>query len=200
VRWRRPKALGTVRRISTSRQSVPHREAGRYNPCSHEAPHSMSDPQSPRPPLPPTQPTRPLQAPPSPPPLARAPVVPPAAERLPAELPPPDPWWGNPWPAILTGILGLLIGAALGYALSGGKNETVTEAQRAGGPAVTQTVTSTRTVPKVVVRTTTVTSNTVTPTPAPANAGNEERRVEAETRLRKAERENEELKRQQGEG
>lgn len=123
--------------------------------------------------------------------------MPAAAERLPPELPPPDPWWGNPWPAILIGILGLLIGAALGYALSGGK--TVTEAQRAGGPAVTQTVTNTRTVPKVVVRTNTVTSNTVTQTPAPANAGNEERRVEAETRLRKAERENEELKRQQGE-
>ena len=161
----------------------------------------MSDPQPPRPPAPPTQPTRPLPASATPiPPLTREPLPPPVAERLPPGLPPRDAWWGNPWPAVLTGLVGLLIGAVLGYALGGDKAETVTEAGRTGGPAVTQTVTNTRTVPKVVVRTDTVTSNTVTQPPAPANAGNEERRVEAETRLRKVERENEELRRQQGEG
>ncbi|HEY4451722.1 MAG TPA: hypothetical protein VGN13_09035 [Solirubrobacteraceae bacterium] len=80
----------------------------------------------------------------------------------------------------------------IGYLVGKGENG---EAQR--GPAVTHTVTNTTTVPKTVVRTDTVTSNTVTQTPAPANKANEERLTEAEAKVRKLERENEELKRQQ---
>jgi hypothetical protein len=57
-------------------------------------------------------------------------------------------------------------------------------------------VTSTTTVPKVVVQTNTVTASGVTQTPSPANETNEERRTEAETKLRTTERENQELKRQ----
>lgn len=129
--------------------------------------------------MPPTQPTQRLATP--------------AVERLPPEPPPEPPWWDNPWPAILIGVLALIVGGVVGYAL-GDKGETTTEAQR-GQPAI-QTVTHTTTVPKVVTRTTTVTASTVTQTPAPANSQNEERRVEAETNLRRAERENEELKRQ----
>jgi hypothetical protein len=137
--------------------------------------------------MPPTQPTQRLAAP------AAAREV----ERLPPEPPPERPWRDNPWPAILTGILALIVGGLVGYAL-GNKGETSTEAQRRSGPAITDTITHTTTVvkPKVVVRTNTVTANTVTQTPAPANSQNEERRTEAETNLRRAERENEELKRQ----
>jgi hypothetical protein len=145
----------------------------------------MSSPEPPRPPAPPTQPTQRLATP----------AAPPAVERLSPEPPPEPPWWDNPWPAILIGILALVVGGVVGYAL-GDKGEATTEAQR-GQPAI-QTVTHTTTVvkPKVVVRTNTVTANTVTQTPAPANAQNEERRIEAETNLRRVERENEELKRQ----
>ncbi len=123
-------------------------------------------------------------------------VAQPAVERLPPEFPPEDRWWDNPWPAIIVGILGLIVGGLLGYEL-GGKGETVTGAQRGRGPAITRTVTNTTTVvrPKVVVQT-----NTVTQTPPPASSANEERRSEAEAKLRKVERENEELRRQQGEG
>lgn len=158
----------------------------------------MSNQEPPRPPAPPTQPTQPLNpaAAPQRPvavPVASQPVV----ERLPPELPPEGPWWDNPWPAIVTGILGLIVGGLLGYAV-GGKGETVTEAQRGPRTAIAHTVTHTTTVvrPKVVVHTDTVTAKTVTQTPAPVNSANEERRTEAEANLRRAERENEELKRQ----
>jgi len=112
-------------------------------------------------------------------------------------MPPTQPTERLATPAILIGILALIVGGVVGYAI-GNKGETSTEAQRGGGPAITDTITHTTTVvkPKVVVRTNTVTANTVTQTPAPANSQNEERRIEAETNLRRAERENEELKRQ----
>jgi hypothetical protein len=162
----------------------------------------MNDPQQPRPPAPPTQPTRPLGAPATTTPVAReAPVVERPVERLPPQPPADGPWWENPWPAVLTGILGLIVGGLVGYAV-GGKGETVTEAQRNAGPAITHTVTQTTTVvhPKVVVRTNTVTQKTVTQAPPPANAEGEQRLSTAEASLRKAERENEELKRRVEEG
>jgi hypothetical protein len=151
----------------------------------------MSAQEPPRPPAPPTPPTQPLGAPVQPVvPVARAAYAEPVVERLPPE----GPWWDNPWPAIVTGILALIVGGLIGYAI-GDKGESSSEAQRAGAP-VTRTVDHTTTVihPKVVVHT--VTSNTVTQTTSPANAENEQRRSEAEASLRKAERENEELKRQ----
>jgi hypothetical protein len=118
-------------------------------------------------------------------------VEPPVVERLPPALPPEERWWGNPWPAILTGLLALIVGGVIGYAV-GDKGETSPE--RGGREApVARTVTNTTTVPKVVVQTNTVTAPQ---TPSSANQGNEERRTEAETNLRKAERENQELKRQ----
>ncbi len=153
------------------------------------------------PPTPPARPTQPLV--PTAPvtqrvvaPVATQPVV----ERLPPELPPEGPWWENPWPAIVTGVLCLIVGGLLGYAI-GDKGEGAAgdrQGVRVGAP---QTVTRTSTVvrPKVVVRTDTVTSRTVTQTPAPVNSANEARRTEAEADLRRVERENEELKRQ-GEG
>ncbi len=149
----------------------------------------MSAQEPPRPPAPPTQP---LGAPVQPVvPVAHAAYAEPVVERLPPE----GPWWENPWPAIVTGIIALIVGGLIGYAI-GDRGESSSEAQRAGAPAVTRTVDHTTTVvhPKVVVHT--VTSNTVTQTTSPANAENEQRRSEAETNLRKAERENEELKRQ----
>jgi hypothetical protein len=158
----------------------------------------VSHQEPPRPPAPPTQPTQPLgSAVPPRQPLAAPVVAQPVVERLPPELPPDGPWWDNPWPAILTGLLCLIVGGLIGYAI-GGKGETVTEAQRERRAAITHTVTHTTTVvrPKVVVHTNTVTARTVTQTPAPVNSANEERRTEAEANLRRAERENSELKRQ----
>jgi hypothetical protein len=156
----------------------------------------MSSPEPPEPPRPPVPPTEPLvpRAPRAPAQPPAAYVGPPVVERVPPGLPPAGPWWESPWPPVLTGILGLVIGALLGYTL-GGKGETVTQAQR-GGPALAQTVTRTTTVvrPQVVVHT--VTAPAVTQTPLPANSANEERRAEAEANLKKVERENEELKRQ----
>jgi hypothetical protein len=117
------------------------------------------------------------------------------AERLPPALPPEDRRWENPWPAILTGLLALIIGGVIGYAI-GHNGETASERSAREGGA-TRTVTNTTTVvrPKVVLQTNTVTASTDTQTPAPANQANEERRTEAETNLRRAERENQELKR-----
>jgi hypothetical protein len=68
--------------------------------------------------------------------------------------------------------------------------------QRAGPPAVTQTVTQTKTVvqPKVEVHTNTVTATTSTPSPAQAES--EARARETEKKLRTVEKEDEELKRQ----
>jgi hypothetical protein len=117
-------------------------------------------------------------------------------ERLPPELPPEGPWWENPWPAIVTGVLCLIVGGLIGYAIGhNGEASREGQAARAGAPStVTRTATVVR--PKVIVRTDTVTASTVTQTPAPANTANEERRTEAEADLRRVERENEELKRQ----
>ena len=126
-------------------------------------------------------------------PVVAAPVV----ERLPPELPPEDRWWANPGPAIVAGILGLVVGGLLGYAI-GGKGETVSETQRGGGTAITHTVTRTNTVvqPKVEVHTNTVTTTAPASTPAPSGSEGEERRHEAEEDRRRVERENAELKRQ----
>jgi hypothetical protein len=151
----------------------------------------------PRPPAPPTQPTQPLHTPVPPTQPVVAPVAAqPVVERLPEDLPPEGPWWDNPWPAIVTGVLCLIVGGLLGFAI-GDKGET-REARSGARAASTDTVTHTTTVerPKVVVQTNTVTAKTVTQTPAPANSEDEERRTEAETNLRRVERENEELKRQ----
>lgn len=88
----------------------------------------------------------------------------------------------------------------MGYAL-GHKGETVT-ASDSGRAALTHTVTNTTTVvrPKIVQHTDTVTASTVTQTSSPASAENEARRTEAEADVRRLERENERLTRQQEEG
>src|SRR4051812_45727984 len=96
----------------------------------------MTSQEPPKPPLPPTQPTQPLGVPA---------VAPPVVERRPPELPPDQPWWDNPWPAIIIGILALIVGGLVGYAL-GDKGKTTTEAQGGRGPAITDTVTRTTTV------------------------------------------------------
>jgi hypothetical protein len=129
-------------------------------------------------------------------------VVPVAPPPVVERLPPEGPWWENPWPAIVTGVLCLIVGGLIGYAI-GHKGEGAA-GERQGRLATPRTVTRTATVvrPKVVVHTDTVTASTVTQTPAPANSANEERRTEAEAEadLRRVERENEELKRQLEEG
>lgn len=159
----------------------------------------MSSQEPPRPPAPPTQPTQPLNQPLQPrraaAPLAPEPVL--ERERLPPELPPEGPWWENPWPAIVTGVLCLIVGGLIGYAI-GHKGEGAAGERQGVRAAAPNTVTKTTTVvhPKVIVRTDTVTASTVTQTPAPANSAGEERRSEAEADLRRVERENEELKRQ----
>lgn len=138
---------------------------------------------------PPTAPTQPLGAPVAP----RVPLAPPPVERVVERAPPPYPadpsWWDNPWPALLLALLALIIGGVLGYVI-GGKGETSSGSANQTRQPVTQTVTHSNTVvqPKIV-------EHTVT-TPAPANTANEERRVEAESALRKAEQENERLKRE----
>jgi hypothetical protein len=111
-----------------------------------------------------------------------------AYERLPPEGPPPrGPWWESPWPAVLVAIIALLVGGGIGYAI--GNSE---ESGHASTFTQTQTTTNTVTQPKTVVQT--VTASTVRETPAPANPANEERRREAEANLKKAEKENQELK------
>src|SRR5207248_9862832 len=102
-------------------------------------------------------------------------------QQLPPEPPPEVPWWDDPWPAVLAGVLGLIAGGLIGFAV-GDNRHTVTEAQRGGGEAVPSTVTRTATVvrPKRVVRTHTVTA-TVTQPPAPGSLANERRRHEAES-------------------
>jgi hypothetical protein len=99
-------------------------------------------------------------------------------------------------------VLCLIVGALLGYAIGHNKGEGASGERQGARVSAPRTVTRTTTVvhPKVVVRTDTVTASTVTQTPAPVNSANEERRTEAEADLRRAERENEELKRQLGEG
>ena len=133
-----------------------------------------------------TQPLRPVQ--PIPPRAGARPREPLATERVvetvPPVYPPDEPVRReSPWAAIVAGILALLVGGVLGYAI--GKHES----NGSGQQRETRTATVTRTVvqPKVVEHSRTVTA---------PNTASEERRVEAETSLRKAERENEELKRQ----
>jgi hypothetical protein len=123
---------------------------------------------------------------------AQTPVPVPAApayERLPPAAPPPESWWENPWPAVVAGILALLLGGFVGYAI-GHKGESQ------HGAGATHTVTNTMTVvhPKTVVQTNTVTASTVKETPSPTNQANEARLSQAEASLRKAEKENGELK------
>lgn len=165
----------------------------------------MSDPENVRPQEDPaTQPTRaqqrtdPAAAADTEQRVERVPVERVPVERMPPPPPPELPWWDNPWPAVLTGILGLIVGGLIGWAI-GGKGEA-TEAQRGAAPPVTQTVTNTKTVvhPQVVVHT--VTAKTVTQTPSPASAESEQRARAAEASLRRVERENAELKRQLEEG
>lgn len=151
--------------------------------------NSPEDPPRPPPPPPPTE-RLPGPVPPRQPRVAPvAPVAPPVVERIPPALPEEARWWESPWPAILIGLLALVIGGIVGYAIGHNGKPAGREA------AITQTVTNTSTIARPpVVRTDTVTASTVTQTPSPANQANEERRTEAETNLRKAERENEELK------
>jgi hypothetical protein len=112
----------------------------------------------------------------------------PEYERLPPERLPPGPWWASPGPAILAAIIALLVGGGVGYLIGHNANSE-------GAAGATHTVTNTTTAqPKTV--TNTVTSTTVKETSPPANQANEERRREAEADLRKAEKENQELKRQ----
>jgi hypothetical protein len=155
----------------------------------------MAGPEPPQPPDDPTRPTEPLR--PVPP---RQPVPPRAAPGepvgyppggggyppgggYPQEPPPKDPWWSNPWAAFSVGLLGALLGALVGFLIGNGNAETKTVAS---GPAVTHTVTSTST------KVTTVTNKTVTQ--APPNPADEQKRVEAEEKVKTLERENEELK------
>lgn len=142
----------------------------------------MAGPEPPQPPEDPTRPTEPLR--PVPP---RQPLPPRAAPGEPAgyapELPPRDPWWSNPWAAFTVGLVGVLLGALVGYLIGHGNAETKTVAS---GPPITHTVTSTST------KVTTVTNKTVTQ--APPNPADEQKRVEAEEKVKTLERENEELK------
>lgn len=137
-------------------------------------------PGRPRPPVPP--PTEPL--------VPRRPVPSETAreyERLPPDAPPPGSWWDSPWPVILVSLVALLAGGFFGY-LIGHNSESASPARR----AVTSTVTVTQ--PKTI--TDTVTSKTIKETPSPANHANEERLREAESNLRKVEKENQELSQQ----
>jgi hypothetical protein len=149
---------------------------------------------SPEPPRPPTEPTERLAAPPPTPPLA--PRVPPerVVESVPVEPRPERRWWDNPGPAILAGIVGLIVGGLLGYVI-GEKQEPARRGIPAAAHTVTRTVTTVK--PKVVVRTNTVTDKTVTQAPAPAS---EAQTRETETTLHRLEKENEELRRRQEEG
>lgn len=172
----------------------------------------MATPQQPGGPPDPTQPTEALPrqpqpgeprrgaVPPPPPPGPRTPragVAPPAVappvvqerppivqERVPPPYPPEEP--GNPWAAFTVGLIALLLGGVIGYAV-GNNNGSGTE-------HASRTVTQVHTVVQPKVVTNTVTSKTVTQ--APPNPANEQRRVEAEANLHKLEKENEELRRQ----
>lgn len=117
--------------------------------------------------------------------------MPVAAEPV-LELPGEDRWWGDPRAAFVAAVIGLLAGGVLGYAI-GNSGKTVTTVGRSGATAITHTVTHTNTVtqPKVIER-----SNTVTATTQTTNPSEAESRSQAEATLRKAERENEELRRQ----
>src|ERR1700747_3351266 len=101
---------------------------------------------------PPRRPERPAEPPTEPlsRPAAPRPGMPvePAREyeRLPPEAPPPDPWWANPWLAVLVPIVSLLIGGIVGYVIGeSGKSEG------GGGAAHATTNTTTVTQPAKTV-------------------------------------------------
>ncbi len=147
----------------------------------------MSSPEPPYPPrTPPGEPTEPLRR--SPPLQPRTAVPPPAAEYAPVPPEPYErpPWRENPWPAILTALIALVIGGFVGYLI--GENGNNDERER---PRATVTHTTTVERPKTVVQTHTVTASTVKETP---NQSGEARRQEAESNLRNAEQENKELR------
>jgi hypothetical protein len=185
----------------TGMDSRAPRRAGRTNGCAPfafghtgQSVDGVSTPEPPsRPPTPAQPPTEPLNRP-VPPQQPRAPIQQPAPayayDRVPPEGLPPDRWWDNSGVAVAAAIIALLVGGVVGY-LIGHESES----EHRGVP---RTVTSTATVvrPKTVVQTHTVTASTVKETPSPANQANEARLTEAETNLRKSEKENQELKRQ----
>ena len=141
----------------------------------------------PEPPIPPDQPTEPTRR------VPREVVAPrPAVERIPPEEVAVERRWENPWPALLAGLLALIVGGALGYAV--GHNSRTDSTQTVSRSPVTQTVNHTTTVvhPKVLVHT--VTSRTVTQAPASPSPASEERTRTIEENLRKLERENEALR------
>jgi hypothetical protein len=185
---RHPQSLPAARRASLATSCMaPCRSAGSISPTpgSSSTPDrfkTVSGPEPPRPPVPPTEQLGARRQP-------RQPVAVERVEHLPPELP-PDRRWGNPWAAVVAGIVGALLGVLIGLAVGNNNTKTVRETQRAGQPAVTQTVTQ----PKVEAHTNTVTVTTTTP--AAVNAENEVRTRETEKNLRKVEKENEELKRQ----
>jgi negative regulator of sigma E activity len=139
-------------------------------------------PRRPRPPVPPPteplNPSRRLQAPGEP--LREY-------ERLPPDASASGPWSEGPWPAVLAAVVALLVGGLFGY-LAGNNSGS--------GNTAAQTVTNTTTVTQPKTVTNTVTSSTIKETPSPANQANEERLREAESNLRKVEKENQELRRQ----
>lgn len=116
----------------------------------------------------------------------------PAVERVPPEEVAVAPRWENPWPALVAGLLALIVGAALGYAV-GHKNRTATTQTLSRAPA-TRTVNHTTTVVHPTVLVHTVTSKTVTQAPVSPSPASEERTRTTEERLRKVERENEALR------
>lgn len=140
-------------------------------------------------------PTEPLRGPAPPPRVPRAaPAAPPLVEEryAPPPYPPEDPWYSNPGAAFMVGLVALLLGGVIGYAIGHGNASS-----KPGTTAAARTVTRTVVQPKIVNHTNTVTASTVTQ--APPNPANEQRRVEAEANLHKLEKENEEL-RQSAEG
>jgi hypothetical protein len=140
----------------------------------------------PRQPAPPRQPPTERLNQPGRPYQPAAPVERSVYEQVPPEGP-PRPWWESPGPAIATGIVALLLGGGVGYLIGHNAEE------RRG----THTVTNTTTVvhPKTVTHTNTVTAKTERETPSPANPANEARLHEAESNLRKLEKENREIRR-----
>ena len=146
----------------------------------------MAGPEPPQPPDEPTRPTEPLRpAQPRRPLPPRAPAGEPVGYQ--PEPPPREPWYSNPWAAFSVALIGALLGAVVGYLIGHGNAETKTVAS---GPPITHTVTSTST------KVTTVTNKTVTQ--APPNPANEQKRVEAEEKVKTLEKENEELKKAEG--
>jgi hypothetical protein len=131
----------------------------------------MSDPG--RPPVPPPPATQPLPAQRPARPIAREPIAPEPLLAPEPPLGPNDPrWWETPGGAFGAGVLGLIVGALIGYLVGHGNAKTVTERQSGAAPTVTRTVQHTvRTPPRVVVHTHTVTVTSTTQTPSPSSEG-----------------------------